>query len=45
MTITIKTCIRCGHEWPTKAAKPVVCPRCKTAYWDVPRKVRKVKEG
>jgi hypothetical protein len=37
-------CDRCGHEWaPRKAnAQPVVCPSCKSPYWDKPKKpVRK----
>ena len=36
--ITVKgyRCERCGHEWiPRK--KPRQCPKCKSAYWDVPK--------
>jgi DNA-directed RNA polymerase subunit RPC12/RpoP len=32
----MKECLRCGHKWwpriPTK--KPVLCPSCKSKYWD-----------
>ena len=29
-------CERCGHEWiPRK--EPRQCPKCKSAYWDVPK--------
>lgn len=42
-------CERCGHEWvaraarnaPTKkgeAPRPRLCPKCKSAWWDVPPK-------
>lgn len=34
-------CHRCGHEWlPRKSSKeePKVCPKCKSPYWDRPRK-------
>jgi NAD-dependent SIR2 family protein deacetylase len=39
-------CERCGHIWaPRQAldsaeptARPRVCPKCKSAWWDVPRK-------
>ena len=31
-------CERCGHEWvPRTGAVPRVCPKCKSAYWDVPK--------
>lgn len=33
-------CYRCKHEWLSadKNVKPKVCPRCKSPYWDTPRK-------
>jgi predicted Zn-ribbon and HTH transcriptional regulator len=39
-------CERCGHVWAPRQAldngKPVrlpkVCPKCKSAWWDVPKK-------
>lgn len=32
-------CERCAHTWiPRKKAKPVICPRCKSPYWDRPRR-------
>lgn len=41
--ITIKTrgweCVRCGHQWvPLREEPPRICPKCKSAYWDVPRR-------
>ena len=30
-------CLRCGHEWVKRVNKPKVCPKCQSAYWDVPR--------
>ena len=37
--IKIFKCLRCHHEWPSKQAKPRVCPKCKSAYWDKRKKV------
>ena len=33
-------CERCGHEWVPRSKKeyPNVCPKCKSPYWDKPRK-------
>jgi DNA-directed RNA polymerase subunit RPC12/RpoP len=33
-------CERCGHEWVPRDFdnEPRVCPKCKSAYWDKPRK-------
>ena len=35
-------CERCGHIWvPRKYDKndfPVICPKCKSPYWNKPRK-------
>ena len=30
---------RCGHEWITRDQdRPRVCPKCKSANWDKPKK-------
>jgi DNA-directed RNA polymerase subunit RPC12/RpoP len=33
-------CERCGHEWVPrdKEQAPTVCPKCKSPYWNKPRK-------
>ena len=33
-------CDRCEHEWVprTLETEPRVCPKCKSPYWNVPRK-------
>ncbi len=33
-------CLRCGHEWIPRNKKeiPRVCPKCKSPYWDKPKK-------
>ena len=35
-------CYRCGHTWIPRNInnKPAVCPKCKNAYWDRPKKKR-----
>lgn len=38
-----QTCLRCANTWwPRRPTKPVRCPRCKSPYWDRPRKLKKV---
>jgi Zn finger protein HypA/HybF involved in hydrogenase expression len=36
-------CERCKHEWiPRKKGKfPIICPSCKSPYWNIPKKVPK----
>ncbi len=42
--IIIKTkgfkCERCDHEWVprNKTERPIICPSCKSPYWNRPRK-------
>lgn len=32
-------CSRCGHKWiPREDKKPVICPKCKSPYWDKPKR-------
>ena len=42
MTIEVYqlTCQRCGKEWiPVKKLAEVrMCPKCKSAWWDTPKK-------
>lgn len=35
-------CERCGHEWvPRNEPTPLVCPKCKSPYWNRPRRAKK----
>jgi transcription elongation factor Elf1 len=40
-------CERCNHIWVSRIIKlkekrkPLVCPKCKSPYWDIPRKNKK----
>ena len=39
MSLPVLICERCGHEWiPRKATSPTQCPKCKSPYWDRPRR-------
>ncbi len=41
ITIMGYRCDRCGHEWIPRGAseqEPRVCPKCKSPYWNRPRK-------
>lgn len=42
-------CERCGHEWLPRekgGPEPKVCPKCKSPYWNTPRKTTvKPKKG
>lgn len=32
-------CLRCEHTWlPRDEVLPKVCPKCKSPYWNTPRK-------
>ena len=31
-------CLRCGHAWIQRKEKPKQCPKCKSPYWNKPRK-------
>ena len=47
--ITIKgyKCERCEHEWFSRSKTkkvPILCPKCKSAYWNIPRKEQKNSE-
>lgn len=39
-TVTAFSCDRCDHEWIPRNPEefPKVCPRCKSPYWNTPRK-------
>lgn len=35
-------CDRCGHEWTPRLKteeEPAMCPKCKSAYWNKPRRI------
>lgn len=38
-------CERCGHKWVPRGSgeEPAVCPKCKSPYWNKPRKRKKKK--
>jgi predicted Zn-ribbon and HTH transcriptional regulator len=40
-TVTLYICERCGHKWIPKQldVEPRVCPKCKSPYWNRPKKV------
>ena len=35
------TCLKCNHSWwPSRPGVPKRCARCKSPYWNVPKKLR-----
>ena len=37
-------CERCSHQWlPRREEKPVICPKCKSPYWDRARREKRGK--
>ena len=41
LELPILHCLRCSAEWfPRKQERPLTCPKCRTPYWDKPRKER-----
>ena len=42
ITLTGFKCERCGHKWvPRNKEEPAVCPKCKSPYWNKPRRQKK----
>ncbi len=41
--LTQYTCNRCGYKWIPRNPDPKVCAKCRSPYWNSPRK-NKVKE-
>lgn len=43
-TIDRCTCERCGHTWDARSGdsggSPITCPRCRSPYWDMKRRVK-----
>lgn len=32
-------CSRCEHQWAARKKQvPIVCPECKSPYWNLPKK-------
>ena len=34
----LNLCLRCGHEWVKRIPHPIRCPKCRSPYWDRPRR-------
>jgi len=34
-------CLRCGYRWVARVADIKTCPRCRSPYFDRPRKEKK----
>jgi len=43
LTTSILKCDRCNHLWcaRSKKIKPKTCPKCRSPYWDTPRRIPK----
>ncbi len=31
-------CLRCSHDWIARVKEIKTCPKCRSPYWDRPRK-------
>lgn len=36
--VVLLTCQRCGHTWVPNVPSPIVCSKCHSPYWRLPRK-------
>lgn len=43
MSVLVRDCKRCGHEWAGRRKEIKTCPKCKSPYWD--RERERVKKG
>lgn len=42
ITVPEYICERCGHKWISRRVEePTVCPKCKSPYWNRPKKSRR----
>lgn len=44
ITVNGFLCERCGHKWIPRTKideDPIICPKCKSPYWNKPRKNKK----
>ena len=40
ISVTGYRCERCSHQWvPRAETEPRVCPKCKSPYWDKPKRI------
>lgn len=37
-TLPQANCQRCGHTWTLRTLHPKHCPKCKSPYWNKPRR-------
>ena len=43
--LPVLSCYRCEHEWhPKTPTAPQTCPKCRSAYWHTPRRVKAAPE-
>ena len=33
-------CLRCGHEWIPRKPVVILCAKCRSAYWNIPKQER-----
>jgi hypothetical protein len=41
LKVLIVHCERCGHEWAPRQTEIRICPKCKSPYWDKPKRKKK----
>jgi predicted Zn-ribbon and HTH transcriptional regulator len=39
--IYIHKCLRCAWEWASRKEHPMRCSKCKTPYWNIPKRPSK----
>jgi hypothetical protein len=45
-TVIVCVCERCGHDWiPRGEFEPKICPKCKSIYWDRPKRRQQAGAG
>lgn len=44
--VIVNKCNACGYEWQSRfGEKPIACARCKSPYWDRPKKIERPKQS
>jgi len=44
VTLPQLECLRCGWKWTPRGPRVTICPKCKSPYFDKPRKPGKERD-
>ncbi len=45
IVLPVFVCLRCDYHWVPRTAHPTQCAKCRSPYWDKPRRQPKPANG